>query len=303
MRLLFNWLIGIHIHISRHLRGLNKTVAMPDFFCLKCYSFLFLALIKFSDMFAGSQNDPAGARSAGLANASVTLQDGWSCFNNQAGLGYLEKIQTGFFFENRYNIKEFSTKAAFFAVPVSPGTFAITYKYFGYSKYYESKLGLAFGRKLFKKFSAGIQLNYLHTHIAGDYENLNTVVAEVGLLSEPLDNLFIGFHLFNPSQSNPGNLIVNSLTTTVKFGVSYLIEKKVLLTVETVKDTYVQPLFHMGIELFAIDKLSARIGFTTIVNQMSLGLGYSMKKITADISFTNNQLLGYSPQASVVIGF
>jgi len=33
-----------------------------------------------------ADNYPVGARSAGVANASVTYADLWSAFNNQAGL-------------------------------------------------------------------------------------------------------------------------------------------------------------------------------------------------------------------------
>ena len=40
---------------------------------------------------AGNDNYPLGARSAGMATASVVLTDIWSSANNQAGLGYIEQ--------------------------------------------------------------------------------------------------------------------------------------------------------------------------------------------------------------------
>jgi hypothetical protein len=251
-------------------------------------------------LFAGNQDDPIGGRSAGLSHASVTLRDGWSCNNNQAGLGFLTDPVAGIYFENRFGVKEFATKAGFIAYPFKPGTLAINYRRFGYSKYYESKAGLAFGRKLFKRFAVGVQVDYLQTYIADNYGNNNYLAAEIGILSEPVNNFFIGFHLFNPGNAARENLLEPQLPASARLGFSYLLEDRVLLATEVVKNNNSSPMFRFGIELQAIDKLYARLGFITLVNNYSLGLGYSLKHVTADFSFTSNRLLGYTPQISVM---
>jgi hypothetical protein len=293
------WVLKYY-HAIRKVEKCHRIFAFPDFLCLSRILVSLIFSVNYISVFAGNQDDPAGGRSAGLSHASVTLQDGWSCFNNQAGLGYLKDPVCGFYFENRYNVKEFSTKSGFIAYPFHPGSVALSYRHFGYSKYYESKIGLAFGRKLAKRFAVGVQVNYLQTHIAEDYENYHSVAAEIGLLSEPMDNFYIGFHLFNPTKIKTENSLEQSLPTSIRFGFSYILEGKALLAVETVKDIYTKPMLRMGMELDTSEKLFARLGFTTVINHFSLGLGYSLKNCTADISFTDNQILGYTPQMSVM---
>ena len=133
----------------RNERKYYRILSLPDFFCSQKFFFCLLWSLNFIGAIAGNQDDPAGGRSSGLSHASVTLRDGWSCYNNQAGLGYLENPVCGFYFENRYNVKEFSTKAVFIAYPFHPGTVAFNYRHFGYSKNSRSP-AINFRKKLFR---------------------------------------------------------------------------------------------------------------------------------------------------------
>lgn len=92
--------------------------------------------------------------------------------------------------------------------------------------------GLAFGRNFTKYFSVGIQINYLQTHISGNYGNANSVNFEVGILSQPIDNLFIGAHVYNPSQSKIGE---EKIPTIFNLGASYMFSDKVLFAIGTEK--------------------------------------------------------------------
>src|SRR5215469_8185965 len=83
---------------------------------------------------AGNDNYPLGARSAGMATASVVLTDIWSSANNQAGLGYLERPVATLYYENRLNVKNLSLQSGAFAIPINTTTVGVNYRYFGYSK-------------------------------------------------------------------------------------------------------------------------------------------------------------------------
>jgi hypothetical protein len=275
--------------------------SLPDFFCI-IRKLLFLLIILYTGVaFAGNPDDPAGGRSAGLSHASVSLYDAWSCFNNQAGLAYITKPSAGVYFEKRYNIKEFSTKAGFIEYPLYPGTLALSYRHFGFSQYYESKIGLAFARKLFKRFSMGVQMDYFQTHIAENYGNFNALAVEIGLLSQPMDHLFIGFHVFNPVALTKHTGSELPLPATVRFGLSYLLEERILFAIESLNSNQTGAQYRMGAELQAANKLFIRIGLTTQVNHYSIGFGYSIRKVMIDISFTDHRILGYSPQASIIL--
>ena len=53
-------------------------------------------------VFAQIGNDLLGARSAALGGYNVTLSDVWSTNNNQAGLGFVEDMTGGIYYENRF---------------------------------------------------------------------------------------------------------------------------------------------------------------------------------------------------------
>src|SRR5256885_5366971 len=83
-----------------------------------------------------ADNYPVGARSAGVANASVTCSDLWSAFHNQAGLALLKKISAGVYFENKFLLPDLSLKSFAIAVPSSKlGSFALSATMFGGSLY------------------------------------------------------------------------------------------------------------------------------------------------------------------------
>jgi hypothetical protein len=248
-------------------------------------------------------NFPAGARSSAVSNASVTLTDGWSTFNNQAGLAYLNSIVAGLHFENRFLIKELSMQAGSLAIPFKPGTIAASYRFFGFSKYYESKIGLGFGRKFSKYFSAGVQIDYLQTHIAEGYGNYNSVVAEIGLLAKPSKNFSIGFHLFNPNRVKHKVLPEVTEPTIVRFGLGYGFDDKASLLFETEKDLDQKPVYKGGIEIAILQQLYLRGGYASGYEQVSFGLGYKVKKFVADLAFTKHYLLGFSPQISMEYEF
>ena len=83
------------------------------------YHFLFLVFGFFNQgiAIAGGEFLPVGARSAGLAHASVTLGDVWSVFHNPAGIASLSKLSAGVYYENRFGVPEMGLRAGAFALP------------------------------------------------------------------------------------------------------------------------------------------------------------------------------------------
>ncbi|HEX2935141.1 MAG TPA: hypothetical protein VHO72_07290 [Bacteroidales bacterium] len=252
---------------------------------------------------SAGNNDPVGAKSAGIAHASVTLADEWSSFNNQAGLGYIPKPTIGLYFENRFQVKEFSLKAGTFAYPLKPATLALSYRHFGYSKYHESKVGLGIGRKFTEYFAVGVQIDYLQTYFAEGYGTYNAVAAEAGLLAKPLKGLRIGFHVYNFTRNNNNSLPEESIPTNVRLGISYEIERKATILLEAEKELESNVMIKAGLDLNPVNNLFFRLGFATQIEQYSVGIGYKLKRISADIAFSHNAILGFSPKAGISFEF
>ena len=245
------------------------------------------------------ENNVTAGKSAGMANTSITLTDVWSIYNNQAGLGYLENITIGAFHQSGY-IKEQNLQGLAFALPTKTGTIGASYSYYGYSQYNEMQAGLAFGRNFTKYFSLGIQINYLHTQIAGNYGSINTVNFEIGILSQPIENLYIGAHVYNPSQSKMGE---EKIPTIYNLGISYLFSEKVMFAMGTEKDLEHEAIFKAGLDYQLIEFISLQAGISTNPSKYSFGVGFHYKLINANIGFLKHQTLGFTPSFTLSYGF
>lgn len=253
--------------------------------------------------FAGHENFTLGARQAGMGFTGVSYSDLWSATHNQAGLAFLDKPAFGLFYEERFVVKELGLKAGVFALPTKSGVFAIDLMQFGYSKYNESKVGLAYAKQLGKRFSVGIQLDYLNTYFSEEYGNKGTAIAELGFLSQPIDNLFIGAHIYNISRSKIAAYNDERIPTLLTFGLSYSFSEKVLCSVEAEKDIDYKTIYKVGVEYHFMENLFLRAGVTSNPNEMCFGLGYVFKRIKADVSFTNHQILGLTPHVGFSYSF
>ena len=263
-------------------------------------------LLSFISAICRGSNDnyPIGARSAGMATASVVLTDIWASANNQAGLGYLDRPVAALHYENRLNVKSLSIQAGAFAIPVHSTTVGINYRYFGFSKYNESKFGLAIGKKIGEKFALGVQMDYFQTHFADDYGNFGVLCGEIGILCEPVDNLLIGAHLFNVSQSRQKLSLDERIPTIMRFGIGYRIKEKATVSMETEKSLQHHAVFKAGLEYKPLGDLFLRCGMSTgYMYQYTFGLGYGWKHFTIDLAFSHHRVLGYNPHISLIAKF
>lgn len=241
----------------------------------------------------------AGGRTVGMANSSVVLTDFWSIYNNQAGLGFVQQLSAGVFHHSGY-IKEQNIQGVGIAVPTKTGTIAATYNYYGYTNYNEQQAGLAFGRTFTEYFAAGIKLNFLHSQIAGEYGSSNAVTFEVGILSQPIENLFIGAHVYNPSYSEMGT---EKIPVIYKAGISYLFSGKTLLAIETEKELEQSAIFKAGIDYQLIELVSLQAGISTNPTNYSFGAGFHYSGFNIYVGFIKHQALGFTPSFSVSYGF
>lgn len=268
-------------------------------------SFLLLLqlILGLVNSYSQSPINKLGGRANGVAGASVTYQDVWSQYYNQAGLAYLKGISFGIGFQNAFFIKELSTKSAVFAIPLKSGVFGLNYYYFGYPKFNENKIGLSFSKLLGKRIAVGGQLDYFYTHIEGEYGQKGVAAGELGILAEPIDDLFIGAHVFNLWHSKLTSYENEYLPTIFKLGASYLLYEKARLSIEFEKDLELDLQFKSGIELEVVKDFYLRAGIGTNPTIYSFGLGYSFQSFQLNIAFSKHPVLDYSPTVSIIYAF
>ena len=279
----------------------------PALIIIVFYNFILIS-------FCAHPNRPIGGRSAGIANASVCLNDFWSVHNNQAGLAGITGPTAGLYYENRFLVKELSLKAAAFVMPTKSGTFGISYNSFGYVSYNEMKAGLAYGKRFGKIFSAGLQLDYLRIHIAENYGNQDAFTFELGIQTELTKQFTLGAHIYNPIRVKIQSETNDRIPAVFKLGLTYEISDKLILALETEKDSDFKPLIRGGIEYKIIELASARIGYSTlpstsgsenfsIASVYSFGFGLNIRKFVLDLSSSWHQTLGWSPMVSFIYNF
>lgn len=252
---------------------------------------------------AGNDNYLVGARSAGIAHASVTLNDIWAIHHNQAGLAFLDHPSASVYYENRFLVKEMGLSSVAFAMPTESGTFGIVYHNFGYSQYAETKFGLAYGRKLSEKFSVGIQLNYNTLRLGDIYGKNQTLTAEAGVRVKLTDELTFGAHVYNVSRARLADYNNEFIPTIMRLGADYKISKKVFIAAEAQKDIDHKIIFKSGLEYHVIEAVYLRAGISTNPVLNTFGFGLNLKNIQLDVAASYHQVLGFSPQVSLTYNF
>ncbi|MBI9036916.1 MAG: hypothetical protein JEY97_02175 [Bacteroidales bacterium] len=264
---------------------------------------IIIASISLNYSFAANDNTPAGAQSAGIGNASVALYDFWAIQNNQAGLSQINNISAGFYFENRFLIKDLGICFGAFVLPTKSGVFGLSVKYFGNKLYNETKAGLAYSRSFGEHFSAGIQLDYFSTNIGENYGSKNLISFEAGIITKINEQLNIAAHVFNPIRIMFNDYNNERIPTILKFGLSYKFSDKLQTMLETEKDIDKKAIFKAGIEYRIIEKIYVRGGITSDPTLYTFGFGINFKKLKIDFASSMHQTLGYSPQISIVYTF
>lgn len=252
---------------------------------------------------AANDNYPFGGRAAGMGNAAVTLYDFWALSHNQAGLARMENMATGVFFENRFLIEELSFGAAGFVYPTSSGVLGVSFTYFGFELYNETKIGLAYAMEFGERLSTGLQLNYHYTGIGESYGNKGNLTFELGAIFHILPQLSIGMHLFNPSRTKIGDFADERIPTILKTGFGYEFSDRVVVIVEADHSVNQSPVVKVGMEYRISDPIYLRGGIGTNPVSNSFGFGLELGNLNIDLATSWHQVLGYSPQLSMVYHF
>ena len=264
---------------------------------LLIYTFLFINVILVN---AQIGNDMIGARSAAMGGYNVTLSDVWSANNNQAGLGFMEELSGGIYYENRFLLKETSYKAGAFVLPVKKGALGLSVTSFGFELYNETKAGLSYGMRFGDKFSMGVQLNYLNTSLSQDYGSKTSITGAVGLIAKLSKELSFGVHIYNPTRAKLAEYDNERIPTIMKLGLDYRFSDKVMLAVSTEKDVNFDAVVNAGLEYHITQILYLRGGISTNPTQYAFGFGMQLKDFKIDISSSFHQTLGITPGISII---
>lgn len=257
-----------------------------------CYVILSL------DAFAG---DPyrlvAGAREAGMSYACVMKNDFWSFFHNPAGLAFNNSYSFGLNYESRFSIKELGTRSAALVIPAGKASLGAIYSHFGYSDFKRQLAGIACGLGVTEKIAAGIQIDYFSEKISGEYNNIQILTCEAGILISASDKVKIGIHLFNPV---PDSFRKIHVPARLSAGTGVSLSSSLFAGIEAEMTTDNNLVVRTGFEYEAVKKFWIRGGFSSANSSFSFGLGWLTKPFLIDVAFSTHEKLGITPSISII---
>ncbi len=256
-------------------------------------------------LFADNDTTPTGARADGMAKASVALVGLWSSFYNQATLALLQKKSIAVYCENRFDLNEISNKAICVNMPTQRGTFAINYLQYGFELYKESKIGIAYAKTLGKHLWMGIQINRITKKMPIEDGSQTRYSFDFGVLTEIKKQLFIGFHISNPTKTSfrIEQYITDCIPTVARLGVCYYFNKNSLIAGEINKDIAGAARLKIGAEYTVVKNISVRIGVANHPNSVSMGGGFNYSPFDINIAFSKHPVLGYTPSVDLSYQF
>ncbi len=248
---------------------------------------------------AGGEDLPVGARIAGMGNAGITLVDLWSIRHNQAGLAGLEKPVAGLYYQQHWMSTELAMQGLAFAMPLGKGTIAVSGNSFGYNLYREQKFGLAYAMRLGDGLRVGVQMDYLHLQFGENYGSTSAVAVELGVQAKLTEALWIGAHLYNPTQASLSTDPLDRAPTLLRAGLGYTFNPRVTMTAEAEKDIDMPERYHLGIEYRPVEALYLRTGFSSGPTQGHFGVGVRTGHVDVDLAVVLRSQLGATPMVNL----
>ncbi|MDR1678564.1 MAG: hypothetical protein LBR81_02190 [Prevotellaceae bacterium] len=242
--------------------------------------------------------------SAAPADASVAYTRAWTGFHNPAALSGSKEITAQLGYENRFGIKELSIGAASVAIPTSKVDIGVAVSRFGYSKYNETQAGIALSRRFTKRLQLAVQANYYSIYLSPEEGSKGTVVAQIGLLSELTDNLTVGFHAFNPAQTNIGlGDTEKRIPSLFELGAQYKFGGNLLWLAQIDKEIDHDLQWRTGFEYWIVKEFAVRVGGYGSPFVPNLGASLQLNKFALDLNFERHQQLGINSACALRYAF
>ncbi len=268
------------------------------------FTLLIAAFLFQPAVFAGVGLFPPGAESGGMCRSSVALTGFWNMTGNQAGLATLKNPAVGISYESKFSLKQLSNKTALFAYPAMAGVLGVSFNYFGYRPYHETKVGLAYARAFGKHIRLGLQLDYLQTTLGDGYGSKRNITFEFGIQSDITNEITLGAYVYNPVRVKLSNYADERIPAVVRFGITWHFTSDFLATAEAEKNSYYSKIIvRGGLEYSIKEKFFVRTGFSSGEEVFAFGFGFHVKGLRFDIAAIMHQTLGFSPQASLTYAF
>jgi len=213
---------------------------------------------------------------------------------NQASLASQQGFAAGLYGEKRFSLDELQFCSVAITAPSLSGQFGILANYSGFSEYSESKIGLAYGKRLGTMVDIGVQFDYNFFHVSG-YENFTAISSGLGILLHPAEKINIGVALYNPFGGTINKNSGEKISSLFRFGMGYDASEQVCIHLELVKEENIPAYANAGLLYAFATQFFAGIGTQSAPASPYGYAGWRWKNIRIDIEASYHSQLGFTP--------
>ncbi len=261
---------------------------------LRCVYILFIALLLPASTYAAFNDTGVGARPLGLGGAFVALADDSNASHyNAAGLAYIDKIQFGATYAQRFNgLINYNTIGGI--IPIGGlGTFGANFGQLAEDSaiYQEQTIRISYGRTLIRQLGFGLNLKLFGTTfdettpsvIENPYfaqTSRSAVSLDLGLLAKPINSLSIGVSVENllPADVSISETEIDTVPLNIRAGIVYNLESIAEMSAQGAAITNLLKSTLIAVEVVSRNsEIYTRLGIEMWVNK-AIGVrgGYGM---------------------------
>jgi hypothetical protein len=245
---------------------------------------------------------PVAASYPGSGAYSLNYADVFSFISNQASLAQLKHTSVGVYGERRFFLGELKYYKATIGLLTRTGNFGLETGYYGFADYNETKLGLAYGRKLGSKLDIGAQFNYHGIRIT-TYGNISAMSFEIGTVMHLTEKFHAGVHVNNPVGGKFGKDQQEKLPAVYTAGVGFEASQKFLVSAEIQKEEDQPVNVNAGIQYKLLPQLLGRAGISSSASSAWIGAGVIWKSLRLDVVSGYHPQLGITPGLLLIFNF
>jgi hypothetical protein len=236
----------------------------------------------------------SGARSEGLAHASVSVLDAFSTFHNPSLLSWNDENWIGMSGRNNFSISTMNSAFGSIAFRAgNTGNAGFNFQYNGNSGFYDVRAGGYFAKGFGEVFAASISLN-LYQHQIKGYDASFAFTSDLGLTAK-LEKLVLGLYWGNLNNGEYNGTYNEEIANYLRFGGSYYFVENFFVTLEGVQDLGAEFGMRGGLEYVIEKAIAVRGGYSSLPKSTSIGVSIFIKEFSIDMSGSWHPQLGFSP--------
>lgn len=236
----------------------------------------------------------SGARSEGLAHASVSVLDAFSTFHNPSLLAWNERNWAGMSGRNNFSISTMNSAFGTVAFKAGDaGNAGLNFQYNGNSGFYDVRAGGYFAKGFGDVFAASVTLNLYQNQVKG-YDASFAFTADLGL-SAKLEKLTLGMYWGNLNNGEYSGTYNEEIANYLRFGGSYYFIENFFVSLEAVQDLGEEFGMRGGLEYVIEEVIAIRGGYSSLPKSTSMGISVFIKEFSIDMAGSWHPQLGFSP--------